>query len=102
VPTPPYVTVGPGALLIRVKAVPGTSRDQIAGAVGDRLKIKIAAPPEAGKANTAIRKLLARALGVRTADVSIESGETSPLKLIRVESGSPERALASLLESASS
>ena len=97
---PTYANVEPGALLIRVKAVPGASRDQIAGAVGDRLKIRVAAPPEAGKANKAVRKLLAGTVGVRAADVAIESGETSPLKLIRILTDDPERALGALLKAA--
>ncbi len=51
-------------VLIWVKAVPGASRNEIAGVVGDRLKIRISAPPEGGKANKAICKLLASSLGV--------------------------------------
>jgi len=97
---PDYASIEPGALLIRVKAVPGASRDQIAGAVGDRLKIKVAAPPEAGKANKAVRKLLAGALGTRAANVAVESGETSPLKVIRIRADDPERALGALIRAA--
>ena len=54
---PPWLSrSSDGAWLIRVKAVPGASRDEIAGPLGDRLKIRIAAPPEGGKANKAIAK----------------------------------------------
>lgn len=71
-------------VLIQVKAVPGASRDQIAGAVGDRLKVRIAAPPEGGKANKAICRLLARAMAVKPRQVSIESGQSSPEKTLRI------------------
>lgn len=70
--------------LLWIKAVPGASRDQLAGPVGDRLKIRIAAAPEAGKANKAIVKLLAQALNVRANQVTIESGRTNPEKIVRI------------------
>ncbi len=71
-------------VLLWVKAVPGASRNQIAGLLGDRLKVRVSAPPEDGKANKAICKLLAKALGVKANQVSIESGATSPEKVLRV------------------
>ena len=69
---------------IRVKAVPGASRDAIGGMLGDRLKVKVAAPPEGGKANKAIRDVLARSLGVRAGDVSLVSGQTHPEKVFEI------------------
>lgn len=39
---------------LAVKVVPGSSRDQIVGRLGDALKIKVTAPAEKGKANTAV------------------------------------------------
>ena len=71
-------------VLIWVKAVPGASRDEITGVVGDRLKIRIGAAPEGGKANRAICQLLASSLGVKANQISIERGETSPAKIVRI------------------
>ena len=71
-------------VLIWIKAVPGASRDEIAGVVGARLKIHISAPPQGGKANKAICKLIASALGVRVKRVSIESGKTNPQKIVHI------------------
>jgi len=72
-------------VLIRIKAVPGAARSQIAGVLGDRLKVRVAAPPEHGKANAAIIKLLANALGVSAGKIRIERGHTSQVKTVRLE-----------------
>ncbi len=69
---------------IPIKAVPGAKRDAIAGPLGDRLKIKVSAPPEGGKANKAIVAMLAKALGLKPASVSIVSGQTNPEKIALV------------------
>lgn len=71
-------------VLIRVKAVPGARSDQIAGLLGERVKIRISAPPEGGKANRAIAALLAKALSVRERDVTLVSGPTSPEKTFEI------------------
>lgn len=73
-----------GNAVIAVKAVPGASRDQIAGALGDRLKVRVSAPPEGGKANKAICALIAGALGVGPKCVEIIGGLASPEKTVRV------------------
>lgn len=73
---------------ITVKVVPGSSRTEIAGAHGDMLKIKLAAPPEKGKANKALMGFLAKQLGIRKNAVHIESGQTSCVKQIRLEGAS--------------
>lgn len=74
---------GPDVLLW-IKAVPGASRDQISGVLGDRLKIRIAAPPEDGKANEAICRLLAEQLGIKVKQVSIETGHSNAEKTVRI------------------
>ncbi|MEX0876695.1 MAG: DUF167 domain-containing protein [Phycisphaerales bacterium] len=72
------------SVIIRVKAVPGASGDTIAGVLGDRLKIRTSAPPEGGKANKAIRLLIARSLNIRPAQSTLVAGSTSPEKRIAV------------------
>jgi len=86
-----------GGILIRLKVVPGSRQDAIAGAYGDRLKVKVAAPPEDGRANEAVCALLARTLGVHRRDVSVVSGATNPEKVVRV-TGVSEQAARSLME----
>ena len=72
------------ALLLRVKVVPGSSRDQIAGKLGDRLKIKVAAAPENGLANQAVIRVVAELLGIPPRNVSVFSGQTHPEKSLRI------------------
>jgi uncharacterized protein (TIGR00251 family) len=64
-------------LMFKVRAQPGASRERIAGLHGDALKVAVQAPPERGRANEAIRDLLAGALKVPSRDVVLVSGETS-------------------------
>jgi uncharacterized protein len=71
-------------VLLWVTAVPGASRNQLAGAVGDRLKVRIAAPPEGGKANEAICRAIAEALGLKPRQVVIESGHAGAAKTVRI------------------
>lgn len=85
-------------ILLRVKAVPGASRDALAGRLGDRLKVRVAAAPEGGKANEAICALVARALGVKPRQVSVAAGHASAEKTLRVEgyAAAPDACLRSL------
>jgi len=69
---------------IRVKAVPGSSRSRIAGPLGDRLKVQVAAPPEDGKANKAVAEVLADWLGLAKSEVELVSGASQPAKVFRV------------------
>jgi uncharacterized protein len=82
---------GEGGCLIDLKVVPGARRDGIVGPLGDRLKVRVAAPPEDGKANRAVCELLASALGLRRQDVTIVAGETSPEKTARIAGREPDQ-----------
>lgn len=75
---------GDGGVLVRVKAVPGASRDQIVGSLGDRLKVRISAPPEGGKANDAIIRLLSTALGIGRSQIELVSGRSRAEKVFRL------------------
>ena len=74
----------PGGVEFDIKVIPGASRTRIVGAWGTALKVAIAAPPEGGQANAAVAALLAAALGVKKAAVSIVRGHTQPRKRIGV------------------
>ena len=67
-------------VLITVWVVPRASSTGIAGAHGDALKVRVAVPPEAGKANEAVVSLLTGLLG---APILLESGSTQRMKIVR-------------------
>jgi len=69
---------------LAVKIVPGSSREGIAGWLGDELKIRIRQVPEAGKANEAVRRLLATTLQVPLKHIRIVAGSASPHKMIAI------------------
>lgn len=63
--------------------MPGASRPGIVGALGDRLKVRVAALPEKGAANRAVVELLRKWLGVR--DVEIVAGHGAAEKTASVK-----------------
>jgi len=69
---------------IKIKVQPGASKSEIVGMQGDRLKIRIKAPPVEGKANEECITTLAKALGLRKRDVEIVSGDRGRDKSIRI------------------
>jgi hypothetical protein len=80
-----------------IKVVPGSSRNCIAGWLGEVLRVRVMAPPERGKANTAVEKVIAKALGVPNDTVNIVKGPTSPRKIVEI-TGLAEPEIRSRLE----
>ncbi|MFI4922407.1 MAG: DUF167 domain-containing protein [Burkholderiales bacterium] len=69
---------------LKIKVVPKSSRNSIAGWMGDTLKVCVNAAPEKGKANLAAQEILAAALGLPKDKVRIVSGLTSARKLVEI------------------
>jgi len=67
-----------------IKVVPGSSKNCIAGWLGETLRIRVIAPPERGKANIAVEKIIAEALGVSNDSVNIVQGLTSARKVVEI------------------
>lgn len=80
----PLESVAPGVLHLHVKVVPGASHAALAGAYGDRLKVRVTAPAESGKANRALLGFLADRLEVPARDLTLVRGDTAPRKTIRI------------------
>ena len=76
---------------IEIKAVPGASKNEIAGIRDKRLCIRIAAPPEDGKANACLCGFIAKTLGCAKRDVVLVKGEKSRLKTIAVPAAYMEK-----------
>ena len=69
---------------IQVRALAGSSRTQMAGLHAGRLKIKVAAAPEKGKANKELTDFLAAAFGLAKSAVTVVSGQQNPQKRIHL------------------
>jgi uncharacterized protein (TIGR00251 family) len=76
--------------ILLVHVVPGASRTEVAGLHGDRLKVKVAAPPEKGAANEALLTFLARRLGVPKSAVRLTGGAQSRAKAVAIHDLSPD------------
>ncbi|MBB4818312.1 uncharacterized protein (TIGR00251 family) [Pseudomonas alcaligenes] len=71
-------------LILDVHLQPKASRDEFAGLHGERLKIRLTAPPVEGKANAHLLAFLGQAFGVAKSLVSLESGELNRQKRVRI------------------
>ena len=70
---------------IEVSLTPRASRDQIVGMRDGVLRVRVTAPPVDGRANEALRKLIAKRLEVAKSRVRIERGGRGRRKLLSVE-----------------
>jgi uncharacterized protein len=85
---------------LEVRLQPRARANQIVGERGGVVSARVTAPPLEGRANEALRRLIARAVGVSVSRVQIVSGERGRHKLVRVEGFGAERLRAALLASA--
>jgi uncharacterized protein (TIGR00251 family) len=73
-----------GAVRFTVRVQPRASTSEIAGVVGDALKVRLQAPPVDGAANEALVAFLADELGVPKRDVRVVTGHTARTKVVEV------------------
>ena len=78
-----------GSIEFLVHVVAGAGRSQIVGRHGNALKIRVAAPPEDGRANQAVLDLLATALGIRSSGITLVAGAHNRAKRLRIDAGTP-------------
>ena len=77
-------------IIIAVKVVPNASRNQIVGLLGEALKVKVAQPPEGGRANKAVERLLAEACGLPAGAVQVIAGQTQAYKSVLLAGATAE------------
>jgi uncharacterized protein (TIGR00251 family) len=99
--TPAWARDEAGRAVLEILVQPRASRTRVVGEHDGRLKIQVAAPPVEGEANAALIELVASALGVRRAAVSVLRGDSGRRKSVAVEGVRAERVAAALLTSAS-
>ncbi|MDX1432113.1 MAG: DUF167 family protein [Gammaproteobacteria bacterium] len=80
---PPFHWDG-GDLVLELRVQPRASADRIVGVVGDRLRVRVTAPPVDDAANRRVIALLAREFGVARSRVALIAGAASREKRVRV------------------
>ena len=81
----PKTTAAPASCRLEVKVIPGASRDEVAGTMGNAVKIKLRAPPVEGRANEALIEFLSARLDLPRRALSLVRGNTSRQKLLRID-----------------
>jgi uncharacterized protein len=69
---------------IRVRVQPRARSNEIAGVRDGSVVVRVTAPPEGGKANAAVCRLLSRHLGVPKSSVEVVTGAAARTKVLQV------------------
>ncbi len=76
---------------LRVRVQPRASANEITGLRDGILLVRVTAPPADGKANDAVRKLIARRVGVSVTRVELVRGAGAREKVLRLHGVSADR-----------
>jgi uncharacterized protein (TIGR00251 family) len=79
------MTMGNTATRLSIKVLPNAGKNAVVGVTGGVWRIKIAAPPEKGKANKELVEFLSDLLGLRKDSITVIKGQTSHNKVIAIE-----------------
>ena len=82
-PKPWYCWQGE-VLVLNIRVQPRASRNEIAGRVGDQLKIRLTTPPVNGKASQHLLEFLAKKCGVSKNRVELLSGASARNKRVSI------------------
>ena len=72
-------------VLLNIKAVPNSSKNEICGVMENALKVKIKAPAVENKANLELVKYFSKLLKVPKSSISLVSGSTSKIKSLYID-----------------
>ncbi len=70
---------------LSVLAVPRSSKNEIAGVIEGRLKIKLTAPPVGGAANRELINFLVKQLGIDRSAICLRMGEKQKRKVLEIK-----------------
>jgi hypothetical protein len=76
--------------VLRLTVAPGARRTEVVGLQGDRLKVRLAAPPEKGAANRELIAFLARELKISKGSIKLTLGARSRAKVVEVMGLDPD------------
>jgi uncharacterized protein len=82
---------------LRFHVIPSAKIDKVMGEHGGAIKVKLRAPAVEGKANAALRSFLAEQLKIREGSITLERGQKSRDKIIRIDALSEEEVRVRLL-----
>ena len=71
--------------IIELKAIPNAPRDEVAGWLGDAVKVRVRAPALESRANEALLAFLAVKLGLPRRAVALVRGDKSRRKTVRID-----------------
>jgi uncharacterized protein (TIGR00251 family) len=97
--------MGAASTRLRLRVSPGSGRAEIVGRHGDAWKVRVTAPPEHGRANEAVVRLVAETVCIPRKAVTIVSGHGARDKIVELTGVGPaliERRLASASSAARS
>lgn len=69
---------------LSLRVQPKASRNEVVGAHGEQIRLRLTAPPVEGAANEALVRFLAEQLGVGRSSVRIVAGHASRSKVVEV------------------
>jgi hypothetical protein len=84
------MTAGGSGFIMDVRIKTKASPEGLTGRTGSRYKISVQAPPENGKANKRLRKVLGSFFGVPASSIDIIRGHTSRDKKVLIGGAAPE------------
>lgn len=93
---PPFLQARGDGLHLAVRVQPRARRTELAGRMGDELKVRVAAPPVDSAANDALLAFIAETLGLPRRSVTLVRGATSRSKLLRLDAVAASEAAARL------
>jgi uncharacterized protein (TIGR00251 family) len=82
--------------VLEFKVIPGASKTEFADLESEMIRVRVAAPPEKGKANKELIRFIAKSLGIPKANVVLLSGETSRKKRMLVKGMSKDQLIRDL------
>lgn len=78
--------------LLRVRVSPGARGNEVGGAYGRSLRLRVAAPPEGGRANAELERFLAGLLGLPRSGVAVVRGLSGRDKTVLIAGIGPREA----------
>jgi len=86
-----------GSVELRIYCQPRASKTEIVGLHGDAIKVRLAAPPVEGQANTKLCQFLSKFFGVLREEVEILSGKGARQKRVLIKGKTVKEILGRLL-----